>query len=275
MIEQYQIEQFREEGYTIVDCLNKNKLAHCASSLAGLIASSIKKNANVYEKILNNFSAHHLEDQDWLLHQGMLQLEKENHRYLSEIYNTLPKCTSFLQVITDEKIVEAVNQILGRSSDSNLYMDPTGARMDFPGESAYSYGWHKDRDSNIPGSRFVQMWAPLITDLPNDRGGLYILPKSHLAEMNTNQSQVQRESVLDTVDIREPLRAPVSSELNFQGLQPIYPELRLGQALLFQPEMMHKSGINLEENTMRYCVITMYHDTSYSGFHYVNLSAKN
>ena len=52
----------------------------------------------------------------------MLNLEKQNHENLVEIYNSLPRSIAFYQVISDDNLIKIVNQLLGNTNKKEIYI---------------------------------------------------------------------------------------------------------------------------------------------------------
>ena len=99
------------------------------------------------QKIPSFFNNHRKfeNDDDFILNQGMLNLEKQNHENLVEIYNSLPRSIAFYQVISDDNLIKIVNQLLGNTNKKrNLYINSNSVRMDIPGPNKFMYGWHQD-----------------------------------------------------------------------------------------------------------------------------------
>jgi ectoine hydroxylase-related dioxygenase (phytanoyl-CoA dioxygenase family) len=265
MFDEGNVKEFTQQGYTIVDLVNRDKLKNFKQDLYDLILKKINK-----YKIKINQSVSE-SDEDYILHEGMIHLERADHAYLSEIYNIVGFSSAVYNIIADENIISCVNKILGKRSTNNLFLNSISCRMDPPGDSPYVYGWHKDRNTNIAGSSFVQFWAPAICDLRADIGGLIVSPRSHRnTEVRTTRTDQEREDHYSGRAVRCPSDTmPINYDTNALHL-----ELKLGQALLFSPDLLHKSAINQSAMQMRYCFTCMYHDPLYSGFKFMNLNVK-
>lgn len=244
---------FNKDGFVKVNCINIKKLKSLKKNFAKMIEVSLKKNLNYKVKPKNGFNKI-----DYLLNEGMIKLEKKNHKYLSELYDQVVKSTDYYNLISDKKITKTLNYLLGRREDENLYTNSSSIRMDTPGISPYVYGWHQDDKSNIKKSEFVQVWMPVFTNINSDLGGLHILDKSFRFDIKTTHSKVEKEKLKK----REILRASPDVKLldEFRNLREKVIYCNLGQAIFFNKKLMHKSGINLTKNKMRYVCSTFYHD---------------
>ena len=75
-----------------------------------------------------------------------------------ELYNQLPQSTLFYQILSNHAVVAVINTLLGKRENENLYINSMSVRMDPPGKSPYILGWHRDDNSNILNSNFIQFW---------------------------------------------------------------------------------------------------------------------
>ena len=162
------------------------------------------------------------------------------------------------KIISNSKIKKAVNQLLKKKSNTNLYVNATTIRIDVPGITPYVYGWHRDNNANIEDSDFIQLWAPIISDIDKKIGGLSILEKSHGKNIKTDRSDRERQLVRDLhLPSRPLLNAKIISKDKLKEKK-IY--CKLGNVILFQNSLLHKSGINRTQNKIRYVMATFYHD---------------
>jgi Phytanoyl-CoA dioxygenase (PhyH) len=261
MLTAQQIKQFHDDGYIIVDMINRTALEEFRAALYSLILVQLKKR----ESLWNKFSAK-AEDQDFILNAAMIALEIEDHSAISHIYDTLTSTSSLLKVILNDDIADCVNQLMDRPIKSCLFLNSIGCRIDPPGESEFLYGWHHDRLTNTPGSRWVQLWLPAIGNLTKLEGGLEVCPGSH-----KKNYYPQFDAIRAQIESKKPgaiFRIPHQTPMDFLGLKPQYLELKWGQGLLFQEEMLHRSGLNTSENRVRYCMTAFFHDATGPNFFY-------
>ena len=189
----------------------------------------------------------------------MLNLEKQNHENLVEIYNSLPRSIAFYQVISDDNLIKIVNQLLGNTNKKrNLYINSNSVRMDIPGPNKFMYGWHQDYKSNIQGSKFLQLWMPVTNDVNRNIGGLHVMEESFNYDIKTTHTKVEKE--------RKKINAPIRASYDTKILK--FPKkfkqkhltCKYGEVILFNSMLMHKSGINKTKNQMRYVLTCFYHD---------------
>lgn len=261
------IREFNENGYLIFDFIDKKKLDQVKIDLYFMVLDSIKVNAPEFIKK----NKKKINSKNFILHEGMIYLERKNHTFLSKIYDVIAKTTSFLNLICDKKIVETINILLGRNKNSNLYINSNGIRMDMPNDKTFYYGWHRDNNTNIRGSEFLQLWMPVISDISSTIGGLKILEKSHLANLITSETKNEKNLQKNKLPMRTNYNAIVFGKEKFKEK---YVTLKLGQCLIFRNSLMHRGGLNRSKKKVRYAANTFYHNTYLLDNKFVNLDFK-
>lgn len=258
---------FKKNGYVKINCIDKKKLVTLKYSFAKMIEISLKKNLNHSIKIKNKSKKI-----NYLLNEGMILLEKKDHNHLSELYDQIVKSSNYYDLISDTKITTVLNCLLERSSDENFYINSSSIRMDTPGITPYVYGWHQDNKSNIKDSIFIQLWMPVFTDITKDLGGLHILEKSFMHDIKTTHTKVEVEKLRK----KKILRASPDVKILNKGLKLKEKVIccNLGQAILFNKKLMHKSGINSTKKKMRYVCASFYHDINNPKWQFKKLDHK-
>jgi ectoine hydroxylase-related dioxygenase (phytanoyl-CoA dioxygenase family) len=214
-----------------------------------------------------------IDPEDFILNQGMIALEKFNHSYFVELYNQLPQSTLFYQILSNQEVVAVINTLLGKRENENLYINSMSVRMDPPGKSPYILGWHRDDNSNIPNSNFIQFWAPPIQNLNNDLGGIFVLEGSHLENLSTTDSISEKNKLA----AKKPIRTPFETEIigDYDKSKECYFNFTLGECLFFNKSLMHKSGFNSTKDRMRYALTAFYHDVQNKDWQFMSLDQKN
>lgn len=255
------LDTFEKNGFIKLRLFSKNDLQKLKFSLATLINNSYIRN-----KISFN---HSYENLDNTINKGMINLERINHKYLSEIYDTMSKSVNFINLITNKKVLKLVRYLLNIDGDKNILINSTTIRMDLPGISKFSYGWHKDENTNIPGSNFVQLWAPLFNNVNKTNGALEVALKSHLEDVKTNKissekkklGKINRSSYSDTKIINDKFKKK-------------HIDLKVGEVLIFKKNLIHRSGIVKNYKLMRYACTCFYHDINKVDFNYLKIDQK-
>ena len=101
--------EFKKNGYIIVNIVDKKKLNILKESFAGMVEILIKKKFNFKTHFKNKNAKI-----NYLLSQGMLKLDKKNHKYISNLYDQVVKSVDFYNLITEKKIISLVNGLLDR-----------------------------------------------------------------------------------------------------------------------------------------------------------------
>ena len=145
MFTKKQLEFFNKNGFIKFKMKKIKLLNNLRSQLIKQILSSIEKHI---PQIIKNKKI----TDEFVLNKGMIMLEKKNHEFLVEIYNSISRSTAFFSLMTNEEFTKKVNQLLKNKSDNNLFINSNTVRMDIPGKNRFMYGWHQDSKSNIKGS---------------------------------------------------------------------------------------------------------------------------
>ena len=261
------LKSFDENGYVILDVIDKKKLNEVKKDLHVMILDSLKSNAS--EFVSKNKKK--LKNKNFILNDGLIYLEKKNHKFLSKIYDVIAKTTSFLNLICDERIVKLINYLLRRKKNSNLYINSNSIRMDMPNDKEFYYGWHRDNNTNIKNSNFLQLWMPIISNITKDIGGLRILEKSHRSNLKTSETENEQKIQQEKLPMRTNYDAIVYGKENFKEK---HISLTLGKCIVFKNSLMHKGGLNRSKK-VRYAANCFYHDTYLLDNKFVNLDFKD
>jgi len=264
------IHQFNKNGYLIFNFICKKKLNQVKNDLFLMVLKSLKDNAPEFlEK-----NKKKLKIKNFILHEGMIYLEKKDHKFLTKIYDIIANTTSFLNLICNKKIVETINILLKRKKNSNLYINSNSIRMDMPNDKRFYYGWHRDNNTNIKGSDFLQLWMPVVSNSSPKVGGLKILEKSHLSNLTTSETENEKKFQKNKLPMRTDYDAIVHGKEKFQEK---HITLNLGQCLIFKNSLMHKGMLNTSAKKVRYAANSFYHNADLFGneFYPLAFKAKN
>ena len=257
---------FDKNGFIKIDLIDKKKIIYFKNCLSKIIINKIFNiDKNYYNKYKNNV--------DKILNQGMIFLDKMNHNHLVEIYNQVPKSNFFYSISGDKKLNNIVSYLLtGKKYPySPLHFNSDTMRMDIPGITPYLYGWHRDNNSNIVNSNFIQMWMPIVSNITKIIGGLNIIEKSHLLNLETSHTSEEQKRLKKNL----PIRAKFNSKIKLKGdFKKKVLLANLGEVILFKSSLLHKSCVNKSKTKMRYVLNTFYHDMSYKNWKYKDLEQK-
>ena len=253
MLNEVQLKHYKEKGYVKFKYpVRKNLIdfkTEFAEQVYVSIKNKIKQNGHLFKKFKNI---------DNIIHRGMIKLDKIDHQFLVEIYNSLPRSISFYKVISDPKMVQIVNQLLGNKKNRNLYINSNSVRMDVPKSKEFMYGWHQDFKSNINKSKFIQLWLPATNDINKNLGGLNILENSFNFDLKTTHTNEEIKRLRANLPLRAHYNTKLLEKKKFFKETNI--TCKFGEGILFNSKLMHKSGLNKSKNKMRYIITCFYHD---------------
>ena len=252
--------KFEKDGYIVLDLINKNFLLDIKSNLALLINNSY---------INNNIKINHNPNcLNSTINEGMINLESVDHKLLSNIYDTIPRSTFFLKLISSDSLTKKIKLLLNLKNKSNFYTNSVCMRMDVPGVTKFNYGWHIDENTNITGSNFIQLWAPMFENATKKNGALEIIIKSHKLKLETNMTKSEQEK-LGKINRSDYNKVKFINKKGEKLISKHIP-VRIGQVILFKKNLYHRSGI-INESKMRYAMTSFYHDISDKSFTYENM----
>ena len=267
------LESFKENGYhveksIIPDSVHK-ELFYTFYDLAN---SQIKRN----KQIQPDFEIKKIEDLTYpndikLLDTLLLKILKTDHKLIGEIYDSIAYCPPFLRLVGDINIEEISRELLEIKNYNTIYPTVPRILMQAPRDERRTYGWHQEIFYNIPNTRFIQCYAPIIRDGTIANGTLEILSKSHkngLLNQTWNEPENRTAQVLineDVVETYEKIQLP----------------MKMGDLLFFDQHLVHRSGRNSTTDEIRFTLVIMWNDCSHSGwtvpkpiFEYRTISSK-
>jgi ectoine hydroxylase-related dioxygenase (phytanoyl-CoA dioxygenase family) len=253
MLTKSQLKHYYEKGYVKFKYPVKKNLINFKIEFAQQILISFKKKMKSRKFNLKNYKKLHQ-----ILHKGMIELDRVNHNFLVEIYNSLPRSVSFYKIISDPKMTEIVNQLLGNKKLRNLYINSNSVRMDVPKSKKFMYGWHQDFKSNINNSKFIQLWLPATDNITKRLGGLNILETSFNYDLKTTHTAEEIRRLKSNLPLRANYNTKLLERKNYFKKKNL--TCKFGEGILFNSKLMHKSGLNESKNMMRYIITCFYHD---------------
>ena len=172
---------FYRDGYIKLKLFNTTQINNFKKNLSKLILVRIKQ-IN-FDKYLF-FS---LKKYDKIINDGLLYLEKKDHKNIVSIYNIVNKSNFFLSLSNNRILIKIISYILNRSEYHPFHFNSDALRMDMPKDKRFLYGWHRDSRFNLYNSEFIQLWTPVVNNITkaNKIGGLQIVDKSHLLKVDT------------------------------------------------------------------------------------------
>ena len=260
IINNKQIQSNKKNGYIILDdFFNQKELTDFKDAVIKIIhLSLVKASKDQHAKINPN----DLVGKE--LHEGITALEQVDHKFISDIYDTICFTPQFLRITSKAEISQCINQLTGHDLDNPMYVDQSRCRIDQPLDPyKRNVPWHQEIIYYVPRSDFVHTWAPLIADASVANGTIEICPGSH--------SEIAKQSYHEGEgdDYRYIVDDDVIKKYN-----PISVEMKLGQLLIFNSKLIHRSGNN-QSNQVRYSLVGINHHISNENFIPQRLIVKN
>lgn len=188
------------------------------------------------------FSPAELTDFEWCLSQ---MPETDD---LAAKYDALSYTPAFLRLASSRKTSMMANVFLGRNPFEPLYCFSNRCLIQMPGDDSRTYGWHQEAFYSIPNSRFVQTWAPLVSDTTRENGTIEVCVGSHKGGI-VKQYWTEQEGRATQIIVDDELVANYEQRVM---------EMKLGQMMFFDSRLIHRSGKNTSGKP-RYSLVGMYH----------------
>ncbi len=187
--------------------------------------------------------------------EGLIKLESIDHNFISNIYDTIPYTSEFLRIVSKDSTVVYVNQLSNNNIKTPLFATFNRCRIDLPKDDRRNTRWHQEVFYSIPKSEFLQTWAPLIRDTTIENGSIEVCPKSHKGGI-ANQFYDSTPNNPTPFTIKE-------KEIEKYNI--LCTEMKLGDFMIFDSKLIHRSGINSSSKT-RFSLVGMYHNTDLQAF---------
>ena len=247
---------YKENGYIKIKLFKKSKIEKFKKNFAKILLNQIKKHLPTKYFFFKNKKV------DFILNQGMIDLESKDHQNLVTIYNYINKTNFFLDISNDKNLIKIISYLLSDNFYQPIHFNSDAIRMDIAKDKKFLYGWHRDSKFNLFNSNFVQLWMPIVNDINQKSkiGGLEIITKSHQLDIDTHDN----ESVKNRKN-NKLIRTPIDTKVYFQNktkqkLNKTTLFASLGEVILFSNNLMHRSCVNGSKKKVRYVLNTFYHD---------------
>lgn len=261
-IRKEEIANFFDKGYLVIDqAVPKSDLLAFKKCLWQNIQTAL----NRYNVPLPNIKFTSLEEK---CDVGLIELRKANPDYPLFVQASISRSPEYYRLCSTPKIMRYIRKLIAPAAKySSLYLTNNGIIFTNPHDflnkrsSNIEIGWHKDTFYTLPKSHFLHVWMPLLHDATESIGTLQLCPGSH--KEGLGEQEIDPLAPYDhryTVD-----------PLTVNNYQPISVEIKLGQALIFDGRMLHRSGKNTS-NHVRCTLIGLHHTPSAPGFEPLSVS---
>jgi ectoine hydroxylase-related dioxygenase (phytanoyl-CoA dioxygenase family) len=232
------INKYTKNGYLIQkNLIEKNRLHLIISSIKSLLLKYIKKTVRKNKSI----------------DEQLIYLRKINKSKFGILFDSLQTLAINYKILTSTKVLNKIASLLNVDVASITLTD-VALRLDPPIDQKNSLGWHQDSSyfrQNDKGLNGAVLWTP-VTYITEEMGWLEFLKDSH----KMGSLKIKRNKSSKRVINNKKMK-------NFKKI--LKCDLKLGDALLMNMDMVHRSGKN-NSNKFRISLIGRYHNMSSSDF---------
>ncbi len=221
---------FKNKNYYIKkNIINKKLILNFNNELEKYINNLIKKNKLLINKKLS-------------INVKLLALEEINHKYIAHIYGAIKQFKSFKKIYNNKKLLLISKKYL----EKNIKLFTKAVRLDLSNNTKWNLEWHQENSYVNSKNKFLFFWFPLLNDNDSITGGLNIYdkptPKAYkIRKIHNKNSQAQK---IPEFDIKKKYVSEV--------------RLKLGDVLIFDRYLLHKSVTNFSYKSKISCVLSYY-----------------
>lgn len=230
-------EFFKKEGYLVLRKFFDPKII---SNLNCIIFENFKffqKRKNIQIK---NFDKY------------LIELRKKNKKKFGTFFDSLQTLGLGYSILLNKKILKFVSKLLNTKINCVTFTDMS-LRLDPPHDERNSLGWHQDSSyfrQNFSGKNGIVIWIPL-HHLDKNLGPLELLRHSNrLGPLNIKKKKIKSKLYSAKRNI-DPKYLKKYKDI-------ISKELKIGDALLTDLDLVHRSGKNISKK-FRMSLIGRYH----------------
>ena len=181
-------------------------------------------------------------------------LNKKNKKKITSIYNE----TQYLLFLNYSKFKLIDKKLLNNFFKKKKYlMNMPTIRFDFPNDKNYILPWHQEIKSSgkFKTKNFFQVWCPINTDSDEKNGSLILKENSKktIFKHQKNKTKYLKE-LIQIKDKRIKKKKIYQTSVN------------KGDAIIFYPETIHKSGFN-KSNEVRLTLTISFHELGKNDVH--------
>ena len=236
----------------IIKNLNKRIVAKNIISSKGI--QIVRKSINVVlEKILK-LRKFNKKISEKNVHAEMILLRKKRPDLFSEFFNTLQTSSSIYLALSNIKILNTVSRLL-RINNHEITLTDITIRLDPPNDYKNTVDWHQDSSyfkQNNSGKNGLAVWAPLFK-IKKNMGPLQYLRSSHnLGSLNVAKKKKLGKFISGKREISSKNLKKFNEILEFN--------VNVGDALLMNLDMIHRSGNNFNNKKVRVTMIGRFHN---------------
>jgi len=201
--------------------------------------------------------------------EKIVLLKNHDANHISIIQRIISRTPEFYALASCDSIIEIIRSVYGLANNSPIYMLNNGIVFTCPNDSNstaisnFETDWHNDVFYTLPNSRFWQVWVPLLHNATREIGTLMLCPGSHKQGIGMQRINMKADYNHRYTIVPDSLKS----------FSPISVEVALGDMMIFDSRLVHKSGIN-NSDFVRCTMLGAYHDASLPEFSPVGFEYK-
>ncbi len=191
-------------------------------------------------------------------HKKLIILRKKKPKSFSILFDTLQTSSSLYNLI-NEKLILTVSKLL-KQKKHNVTMTDIGIRLDPPNDNRNTLAWHQDSSyyrQNNSGKNGLVVWSPVIK-LEKNMGPLEFIKDSYkIGTLNVKKKKSKKKFGSSKREIK--------SENLKKFKKILTSNVNVGDALIINLDMVHRSGINSSQK-VRVTFLSRFHNMMASDF---------
>jgi len=235
MITKEQLKEYNDRGYLIVrNCIDLKPIEELTDFVAHVISlegqSFLKERKFTREEILNDL---------------LIKIKRANPSSSSWIYQTILNSYALKEFFININILPMAMQLLNITDKNNVGIVNPAFRFDIPGDTRNIRTWHQDSHyflENELGSEHLVAWIP-INKATKENGSVIIAPNTH------KDGRLERAHEEPEGFKSEQYTSP---EELYKNKEKDYIEAEAGDIAFINMDLLHSSGVNITENSVRY-----------------------
>lgn len=174
-----------------------------------------------------------------------LSLEEIDHRNISELYRDIKK---FNSIKNFEKQAE-IKKILKSFFKKKFFINTKAVRLDLSNNQNWNLDWHQENSYVGSKNKFVFLWFPLLNKNDSNTGGLEIYNRFTSKAFNYKVKKKDNAQIQKIPNLK--LKRSFFKEV----------KLNIGDLLVFDKYLFHKSVVNNSYKSKLTCVMSFYEKT--------------
>jgi len=172
----------------------------------------------------------------------LLILEEIDHNFVSDLYSKIKKFKSLKDILKLKKLRNVLSELFKTKFESHT----SAVRIDLPNNTNWNLTWHQESNYVGHNKKHVFMWFPILHSQNDISGGLEIYEKftNNIYPFKKIKKKNQQIQKVPLINISE-------NDRNIKHVK-----LNLGDVLLFDKFLLHRSVLNSSFKAKLTCVLS-------------------